>query len=230
MGVSFLVDAINKSIEEYKKGLSNVFPAGGNAYTDSNADKIKCIVIARGQIGQFDGGRKLENDDKLSKTYGQLGFRDYPSFYLELKVDFKDGRALLTPQYLSYAASSARSKGSGMKHVSLVLAFSDISQKKPNEIAEDKAFAIFRHDFGRLKIGKRYDSRLLKGTAASAFLTPEDLWKKGFNISAVVTESEDPGLALQVLSEGFVNKKGDLQKAMEDTIKKAIGVNTDDKK
>lgn len=49
--------------------------------------------------------------------------------------------------------------------------------------------------------------------------------KKGFNISAVVTESEDPGLALPVLSETFASKKGDLQKAMEHTIKNAIGVN-----
>ena len=105
----------------------------------------------------------------------------------------------------------------------MVLVFSDASQKKADEINEDKAFAIFRHDFGRLEIGKRYEGPLLNGTASSAVLATEAQDKTGFNISALISESESPGIALQVLSETFASKKGDLQKALEDTIKKAIG-------
>jgi len=222
MGITLAVDAINKSIEDYKKGLSNIFAAGGNS--PDVAGNIKCLVVARGLIGQAIR-EKDKSNDKASNNYRDLGFSDYPSFYLELKTEHKGNTVVLTPQFLSYAASSARKEGSGFKHVSLVLSFSDISPKGPSENSEEKAFAVFRHDLGRLEIGKSYDEKLLIGTAASAFLKDEDLKRKGFNISAVVTESEEAGLAYQVAAEAYASKKADLQKAMEDTLTKAIGIN-----
>lgn len=221
MAVTYLVEAVNKSIEEYKKGLTGSFTASGPSGHKANA--IKCIIIARGQLGSRDRDNTTNDNDVLRTIYPGLGFGDYPSFYLELKVAKQGEKALqLTPLYLSYAASIARNEGSGKKNVSMVLAFSDTSQKKADEINEDKAFAIFRHDFGRLEVGKRYHKSLLTGTSASSSITTESLNKEGFNVSTLVTDSEDPGIALQVLSETFASKKGDLQKALEDTIKKAI--------
>jgi hypothetical protein len=244
VGVSFaagyIVNSISKALDEYKSGLSGSFGAAGiaevvNSHGEVQAftpKDIHCIVIVRGLMGE--GGQPTVTDDTdfLAKFYPSLGFKDYPAFYLELTASQHEvptmsaepgaptKRLTLKPTYLSYAASVAKNSGSGRKHVGVALAFSDTTQKKPNEINEEKTFAIFHHDLGRLEIGKRYEDRdamkLLQGTAASASLTEDSLKKSSFNIYAVVSESEDPGIAFQVLSVTFTSKKADLQKALEE--------------
>lgn len=223
IAATYVVNSITTAMEEYKKGLSGSFGAAGIAGQASM--DIGCIVIARGLMGEGKPPRVPDTKDFLANYYHQLGFQDYPAFYLELKVsvDPKASETLkLQPNYLSYAASVAKNSGSGRKHVGIALAFSDTAQKKPDEINEEKTFATFHHDLGRLEIGKRYKPELLHGTGASASLTNESFKKSSFNISAVVSESEDPGIAFQVLSETFSSKKADLQKALEETITNAL--------
>lgn len=157
-----------------------------------------------------------------------MGLTEYPAFYMELSVNDKkskdnDKKALeLEPVYLSYAASSAKTLGSARKHVSVVIAMSDAAPKVSGELEEEKAFAVFRHDFGRLDIGKSYNVDTLKGTTASQ-PPSEKFNQEVFNISALVTESEGPSIARQALIDAFNNKKGDLQSALEQAIKNAFG-------
>ena len=239
---SYLVDSIKTAIEEYKKGLSGSFGAAG--ISNIKIQEIACIAIGRGLLGT-PKEIPTPDEDMLRELYPKLGFKEYPAFYLELAVESKlvkntevkesgsvtltpdtevkeSGSVTLTPVYLSYAQSIAREKGSGKKHVGVALAFSNNAQKKPEEINEEKAFAVFRHDLGRLEIKKRYDKNLLMGTGASASLTTEAYKKNTFNISAVISDSEDPGLALEVLSTTFTDQKSNLKKALEESITNAI--------
>lgn len=129
---------------------------------------------------------------------------------------------MLQPSYLSYAASNARNAGSGRKYVTLALALSQMTPAKADELSEDKSFAVFRMDLGRLEIGKRYEEKLLAGTASSVGFSQQSYENEAYNITALITETENPGVAFQVLSETFATKKGDLEKALEETIKKAV--------
>jgi hypothetical protein len=239
LAATYIVSSIDKAIEEYKKGLSGSLAAAGIATTVP--ENKSCILIVRGVIGkmkQKPGKAENENGDFLVKYSYALGLQDYPAFYLELSastVKPKDapstqgqqpvkisGTLTLKPSYLSYAASAAKNLGSGTKHVGLAVGFSDTAQKKSDEINEEKTFAIFRYDLGRLEIGKRYIKELLDGTGASVALTEEQSKKSAFNITAVVSESEDPGLLFQVLQKTFTDEKADLQKALEEAITNAI--------
>lgn len=224
-GISFaatyLVDSVSAAIEEYKKGLSGSFGAAG--ISNRKIQDIACIAIGRGLL--------TKPVKESPNFYLQLGFKDNPAFYLELAVESKtvtdeggkdSGSVTLTPTNLSYAQSIAREKGSEKKHVGVAIAFSDTAQKKPEEIEEAKAFAVFRHDLGRLEIKKHYDKDLLKGTGASASLTEEAYQKGTFNITAVISDSEDPGLAFEVLSTTFTDQKSNLKKALEEAITNAI--------
>jgi hypothetical protein len=79
-----------------------------------------------------------------------------------------------------------------------------------------------RLDFGRLEIGRVYPSALLIPTEASVSVDSGGL----FTVTAVVTESEDPDVALSALASGFDSHKDDLGAAL----KKALGVPTVTKK
>jgi hypothetical protein len=257
LAATFIVNSIDKAIDEYKKGLSGSFGAAGTA--KGIPKKETCVIIARGLMGQvekpalytkeeiatidaYEGAEKDKKYNFLVKYSYVLGLKSYPTFYLELKASIDEPREVnkesgpgkvekveipgaltLTPQYLSYAASAAKNWGwSKTKHVGLALAFSDMAQKKPDEINEEKTFANFRHDFGRLEIGKRYNKALLAGTDASVPLTKDQFSKPAFNITAVVSDSEDPGIIFQVLQQTFTSEKEGLQTALEEVITNAI--------
>lgn len=255
LAATFIVNSIDKAIDEYKKGLSGSFGAAGTA--KGIPKKKTCVIIARGLMGQMEkpleytpeeiakiskakaAKEDAEEYDFLVKYSYVLGLKSYPAFYLELKASIDEPREVdknpgpgkveipgaltLTPQYLSYAASAAKNWGwSKTKHVGLALAFSDMAQKKPDEINEEKTFANFRHDFGRLEIGKRYNTALLAGTDASVPLTKDQFSKPAFNITAVVSDSEDPGIIFQVLQQTFTSEKEGLQTALEEVITNAI--------
>jgi hypothetical protein len=221
LAASYIVKAIDNSIEEYKKGLSSSFTATGVAHL--GIKNVGCIMIARGLLGT-PPSRKVDTADKLSIIYPTLGLADYPAFYLELKAiqNVAARTVTLQPAYISYAASSARNTGSGRKYVTVAVALSQMTPKRADDISEEKAFAVFRHDLGRLEIGKRYKEKLLSGTGSSATFNQESYCKEGYNITALIGETEDPGLAFKIMSETFAAKKDDLEKALEETIKKAV--------
>ena len=89
----------------------------------------------------------------------------------------------------------------------------DEADKTPNAAAPANGVRL---DFGRLEIGRVYSQALLIPTKASVSLDSGGL----FTVSAIVTESEDPDVALTALAAGFDSQKTDLTTAL----KKALGV------
>jgi len=94
------------------------------------------------------------------------------------------------------------------------------------ELDDKSSFAIFRFNLGKLKAGSYYEDNtgtsVLRGTASSQ-LFAADFSNASINAAALVTDSEEPSIALQALVSTFDAKKGDLQKAIDDAIKKALG-------
>jgi hypothetical protein len=158
----------------------------------------------------------------------EFGFADHPAFYLELRMKPSDGRTAvtLTPQYFEYAATSAKYSGSGQKSISLVIQIAADQPTKPGDIANSTTTMVFRHNLGRLEIGRVYSAatttKLFNGTAAWQKI-PDSIANSGSNITALVTESEDPSVAFTALVDAFQSKKGDLQTAIEQAIKNALG-------
>ena len=69
-----------------------------------------------------------------------LNLADYPAVYLESTIGVRGDVYVFSPNYLSYAASSARTRGSGKKHVSVALGFSTMALKQatdPGSIATE---------------------------------------------------------------------------------------------
>ena len=219
--VDFAVSAIKQSLDQAKKNLTGTFLANG-LVDDRILDGERCLVISRGLRGLL-----LENvaetSGRMSKQMlGPLGFADYPAFYLELKTAYNPASKslTLTPVYLAYPESSALSAGSGKKNVTIGIAMHTKSGKA-GEDPEKGALAVFRHNLGRIEIGTEMSELAQPGifTGAAAAHTIGD--KIGGNFVALVTEAEDPGIALNALSEAFGDGKplGDaLKKLIKDSV------------
>jgi len=78
--------------------------------------------------------------------------------------------------------------------VSVVIAIAEKQPKSAEKIDVD-AVAVYRHNLGRLEIGKHYGADRLAGTAAAQTISGSP----GPMISALVTESENPSIALRAL-------------------------------
>ena len=222
VGSEFAIKAISKGLEERKKGLMGEFIANGVTNGDSG-DATGCLVVTRGLFG----APPNEGKGQFSKEWlKKLGLADHPAFYWEAEIKKEGDTITLKPVYLNYAASSARNCGSGEKNVSVLVAMSRTKSApiKDGEIQEDKTFAVFPHNLGRLKIGKYYkdetkdeENGIFTGTSYSQ--TSEEFSKREpFNITVKVTESEDPSIALEALTEAFTAKKSDLQKVLKDLV------------
>ena len=227
---SVVTSAIGEAIKEAKEGLSGQFLAYGayNAVEEvSNAEKSenssKCVTLvtlARGLIGPLGKNLPKQDGNLQFSDLKTLGLADYPAFYLELEAKrepINDGKGAtskhkltLTPVYLHYAQSSARLEGSGSKTVSVVIAIGEKQPKSLEKIDTD-AVAVYRHNFGRLEIGKHYGKKQLADTAATQTVSSFP----GPMIYALVTESENPSIALRALETAFQSNKSGLFKALE---------------
>jgi hypothetical protein len=79
-------------------------------------------------------------------------------------MDPKDARTAvtLTPQYFEYGATSARYSGSGQKSVSVVIQIANDQPTKPEDVGKAGSAMVFRHNLGRLDIGKVYSDTVTK--------------------------------------------------------------------
>nr|VFK01547.1 MAG: hypothetical protein BECKLFY1418A_GA0070994_11511 [Candidatus Kentron sp. LFY] len=226
---NFAVNTIGKALDEREKGLTGEFGASGiGKGTDGNA--TGCLIVARGHFGPK-STKSVKNTDEgkeegLSKALlEKLHLAAHPAFYLEAEIDKQKDNIELKPVYLSYAASSARNRGSGGKNVSLVIAMSKAAGNKNSKPEEDKPFAVFRHNLGQLKIGKFYEEEMLIGASYTQSSKDFSEETEKFNIIASVTESENPSIALEALIGAYDAKKGDIEKAITDAIKEGMGKN-----
>nr|VFK67289.1 MAG: hypothetical protein BECKUNK1418G_GA0071005_11346 [Candidatus Kentron sp. UNK]VFK72623.1 MAG: hypothetical protein BECKUNK1418H_GA0071006_11266 [Candidatus Kentron sp. UNK] len=225
LAANFAVTLVGKALAERKAGLAGEFSAGGIG-EDITGKATGCLIVARGHFGD-----RFAKAGKFSKELlEKLSLAAHPVFYLEAEVDKTGDNIELKPVYLSYAASSARNSGSGWKNVSLAIAMSkaavDKDARSKGEKAdskEDKPFAVFRHNIGRLEIGKVYKGeKMLSGTSYVQGSANFSKQKEKFNITAQITESEDASIALEALIEAFGAKKGGIETLITDTIKEGI--------
>ena len=217
IAADFVTTLIGKAIQESQDGLSGQFVASG-VTTDLQTDlKSGCLVIYRGLFGKM---APTASDKDLKPHLKELGLVDMPAFYMEAHTTLNAGVLTLEPKYVRYAQSSARRDGSGMKHVGIVLALTERQLSATDDAPADKeAIALFRLDLGRLKIGRSYlhtaESQVLTGTKAIQTL-PESDSAAPANLFAYVIESEEPGPALQALSEAFTSQEDGLTTALSD--------------
>lgn len=79
------------------------------------------------------------------------------------------------------------------------------------------------------EIGKYYSGTTLAGDGVVFYLpSPKDSY--GWSVSAVVTETEDPVLALKLFVDGTKEKSDEISKAISDWIKKQAGVDDESDK
>ena len=104
-----------------------------------------------------------------------------------------------------------------------MVVMSKAATTKDGQLQEDTAPAVLLHNLGRLEIGKFYEGEaILSGTSSSQEI--KSFPEAPFNISVLVSESEDASIALQALTEAFNANKGDVETALKDLIKDAIGL------
>ena len=166
----FLAYGAYNAVEEVSNAeveVSNAEVEVSNAEKSENSSKcVTLVTLARGLIGPLGKNLPKQDGNLQFSDLKTLGLADYPAFYLELEAKrepINDGngatskhKLTLTPVYLHYAQSSARLEGSGSKTVSVVIAIGEKQPKSPEKIDTD-AVAVYRHNFGRLEIGKDRD-------------------------------------------------------------------------
>lgn len=233
LGIDFALNAVEAGIKDLQEGRNGQFLALGSAtgwepvVSGANADP-GCVIIYRGVTsGEEGGGVSAAVPDasgKLTKAMLRaLQLNDYPAFYLEAEVETvpqEDGSSLvLKPVYIHYGASSAKYVGSGRKTVTVALA---MGRAKPATAGTDDGVTedapqVYRFNLGRLKIGEFYAGGTdLQSASPSTKLV-------GTNMAALVTESDDPSVALDALAKAFSGKKGDIAKALNDAVTGALG-------
>lgn len=196
---------------------------------------FECLVIARGLVGgKLNDDVAAENGDLTRDHLVALGLADYPAFYLELvanKEAFSLGEEgdtgdkaakssetlTLRPVYLHYAQSAARREGSGKKTVTVALALGPDQPADQAKVAE-KAEAVFRFNLGRLAIGHSFGADQLKYLDASQLIDR----KTGPSIAALITESEEPSLALKAMTSAFEGNKDSIGDAVKKVISEAV--------
>ena len=218
LGSEFLTNLVVDSVKASKDGLNGQFIASGVVSGDSLKNGF-CLIISRGLYGEREN---IVHTDKYitDELLASLGMADYPAFYLETLITEKGSSLISDPAYLSYATQSAKSKGSGYKNVSAVIAISDAALASSKEKIENHE-SVFRHDFGKLKIGEAYFDKTLARTSSSQ--KKPAVIKDLVNINVVVTESEEPSIAMNALVETFSNKKSDIKSIFEEVVKDVVG-------
>lgn len=222
-----IVNVASAALTREVEGRNGVFVASSSTGVEAGSNPTNelghpfehrnCIVVYRGAFSNerrpdfSDAGLPLDAD-----ALATLRLYDYPSFYLELAVRAVGESVTLEPVFLSYAGTSATRLGSGEKYVSMILAASENTPETGSEDeVEEGAVAVFRFDFGSLTVGQSYRQGTLWGTSSIA--TFEDaIPSQPLSLTALVTESEEPSLALSAFVEAFSSNEADLRKALRD--------------
>lgn len=234
---NFAVTFVGESIEARSEGLSGQFIAGMNTddikstfqpHKSESKTNYPCLAIYRGLFGEAKPAENRSTSELTEDDLTTLGLVDYPAFYMEMRGELKGNSLTLTPKYIWYADTVARSRGSGEKHVGVVLAMTEQVLKRESDPPTDAdTLALFRFDLGRLEIGKSYLEEpgrpLLTGTGAVQPIRIEGEDKKPANLLAYVIESEDPDLVLAAFSEALESQEDDLISALTDFLRDAAG-------
>lgn len=244
-----VIDYGANKIKKIKEGYGASYSARGASLLykkDANGVKsnINCIVVVRGKFGE---GQKKKfiaeywNDSsRKDRVHEQTSLISDPDFYFEAQLVYSDDlRSFrLVPNFLDFAKSRARYKNKvGLDKKNLNIAFIFEAQAKTSETAQNEAFGTANIVLEDVIIGKQYknpgfntitsqwipllpiDAQIFESTKDGGNLIP-------FSVLATVQEVDEGGdILLKIsegLSEGVVEKKGDITQAIVDAIKKAL--------
>lgn len=219
LGVDVALRAVDGALKAEVEAQSGQFLATGriDAPDMQALGGGGCLVIYRGVLGPVAPDLAADPTALLTPAMlGDLGLADYPAFYLELEASRADDVLLLQPVHLHYAASVARSAGSGRKHVTVVVA---MDPGAPTAAPEPAAEAVFGHNLGRITIGSTITDRegafQFRGAAVGRVVAD---WSKGQNLAVLVTEAEEAPLALRALSAAFSSRRDKLLETIEGAV------------
>lgn len=216
----FLTGWASRKLEAHRDGKSASWVASGVANLAAGAGRDLCLAV----------GRTTMTPTLFATPAGEIAVtrarlrNSSPDFYYEADlrstaVAGSPGFAwTLAPHLIHYRATSAPSGGK-VKHTSVVVALSNTTPPAGTVPADSAAIGVFRHDFGKLDVGRTYKRPLLVGTDSAATFTPT----AAVNITALVTESEKAGPALEAFIGAFNSNKDALSKVIEDAVKGALG-------
>lgn len=217
IGVDAALTAIQIGLEQAESRLNGNFLAMGaqvggpetvQASSGTARQNSGCLVIYQG-LG--DASKVSPPGAGLDPSViAALGLSDQPAFYIELAATVHGTTRVLRVNHLQYAATSALRRGSGRKTVTLAVGLGAIGKtaEDPKAAAE-----VFLFNLGQLEVGNSYP-----GTSGQIAVAP--LKAQGtFNIAALVTESENPSIALEAMTSAFAANKASLASALKDISK-----------
>jgi hypothetical protein len=216
----FTINWISSYLENREKKLTGQFTARGLSKVSALSG---CVIVGRGVFGPGWDGRTQAIDELTAPKLEALGFVDVPAFYLELNAKLEDGYLTLTPYFLVYGASSAKRTPSGKKSVTVALS---VSAGQHHEDSTDSAeqVAKIELDLGKLEIGRYYKEAVLKGVVARGRLkSPEG----NVGLVALVTESEEAGIAEQAVAKAFEDNSNELSEALAEFLSGIAGIDND---
>ncbi|MEP5758702.1 MAG: hypothetical protein ABJ327_05185 [Litoreibacter sp.] len=216
IGVDFAIETASIGLARANANRNGSFLATGahiggpEQVIQSNGTKSAgngCIVVYHGPSGPMSEtpiGEGLRTD-----IVGSLGLSDQPAFYLELKSSVHNGARVLHLNNLQYAATSALSRGSGHKTVTVALGFGAPKKSSNDPLT---GVEVYLFNLGQLKIGSTYLAN------PSQVAVSAETANGTYNMVAKVSESQDPSVALDALATAFDSNKSALAGALKEAL------------
>ena len=218
IAVDTALGAISELLKRAEEGRTGTWTAARADALTACPGGIGTLTLVRG-LYEGDSGALLDGQA------GPGGKAVYPAFRLTAQLAFTprpggagDFDVRVTPIRLDYAETAARSRGSGRKEVIVTLAIA-ASDEGTAATDADKAAGSGGGtvlNLGRLEVGKTYQ----KFDTSGAVVVKASALQ---NILVIVTESENPSIALAALNAAFADNKDDLGAALKGAIEDAIG-------
>jgi hypothetical protein len=239
VAADFTVATLTSYLKKVDKDKSANYVATGAGILFKN-DKLqpRCLIITRGKFGPIEAPENLPyNVGSLDiADLKMLGLANYPDFYFEawLLGESKDGSGLILsikPQVLHFARQAAKNRGSGSKHIAILLTFVGNPPAEPEQEAIVKAAAsTIPLKFEKVVIGNEYkakdghenENRNPLWDQNKVFKLPTDKKQGGYNIYAFIAETEDASELLTLFISALEGKKDDISTALQKAIKQAI--------
>lgn len=228
IAADFVVGLVSAELERAQNDLNGQWVATGPVELVDGS----CLVIVRGPLGDSKNYTDHEGS-KIEKAKAEtLGLAGSPAFYLEAAITqdgAQKGRFVFQTRFVEYANTAAVNPGNGEKEVAIVLALrqTPLATDASEESIKEGADAVIPLSLGRLEVGHSFGegAQRYRDQARVISLTNskgEPVTGK-VNAVALVSESEDPNVALKVLAKAFEDNKDGLKEAIIDIVNSAAG-------
>tara|TARA_R110000787_G_scaffold109997_3_gene218607 strand:- start:1952 stop:2884 length:933 start_codon:yes stop_codon:yes gene_type:complete len=218
------VEYISSKLDEAAKGRTGSFAATAQV---RSIDNVACLAVINGKFGDPLGETAVTNGQIKREALDVFDLADYPGMLFLASVTHTRPNVEVQPYYLHYGGTSAKSAGSGRKDISITVTLVagsslDKESKQPTKSETPQLQATFPFLWREVAIGEYLDGKALSSNSSKHALTIKD--GATVSLSAAVTETEDPVLALKLFSENFKEKSPDLVKTGTQVMTEVIGV------